>query len=181
MLLAGFREGATWSAGGPASGVIVYPADYFIRAYARVAIGLGCALGAWFAVPASTTVAVLCLAVAGAFVLYAAQILLRQTTGVRWDGEGVHLEGPVTRSLPWSDLRGVRLAYFSTRRDGANGWMQLKIKGKTGVVRLDSDAAGFDRLVITSLHHADRLGLDVTAATRHNAAILVRPGGSRPS
>jgi hypothetical protein len=181
MLMAGSREGVMWSGGGPESGVIVYPPAYFIRAYFRAVTGLAGALGAWYAIPASGTVSLVCGVVAGAFALYAVQIRLRQLSAVRWDGEGVHLEGPLPRSLQWSELREVRLAYYSTRRDGENGWMQLKIRGKSGVLRVDSDADGFDRLVITSLHHAGRLGLDVTAVTRHNAAVLVRPGGSRPS
>lgn len=181
MLLAGFREGVMWSGGGPAGGAIIYPAGYFIRAYARAVAGLACTLGAWYAIPVSHAVTLVCVAIAAAFILYAVQIKLRQLTAVQWDGDGIDVEGPRPRRLPWSELRDVRLAYYSTRRDGANGWMQLKIRGKSGVLRLDSDAAGFDRLVITSLHHADRLGLDVTAVTRHNAAVLVRPGGPRPS
>ena len=181
MSLAGFREGVVRSGDGSAGGAVVYPAGYFIRAYVRAGAGLGCTLGAWYAILVSGAATLLFVATAAAFVLYAGQIRLRQLTVVRWDGDGIDVEGPLPRRLPWSELRDVRLAYYSTRRDGANGWMQLKIRGKSGVLRLDSDAAGFDRLVIASLHHADRLGLDVTAVTRHNAAVLVGPGGSRPS
>jgi hypothetical protein len=177
MLLAGFRGGVMRSGGG----AIVYPAGYFVRAYVRAGAGLACTLGAWYAIPVSGAATLIFAATAAAFVLYAAQIRLRQLTAVRWDGDGIDVDGPRPRRLPWSELRDVRLAYYSTRRDGENGWMQLKIRGKSGVLRLDSDAAGFDRLVIASLHHADRLGLDVTPVTRHNAAVLVRPGGSRPS
>jgi hypothetical protein len=181
MSLAGIREGVARSGGGTAGGAIVYPAGYFIRAYVRAGAGLACTLAAWYAIPVSGAATIVCIAIAAAFVLYAVQIRLRQLTAVRWDGNGIDVEGPRPRKLPWSELRDVRLAYYSTRRDGANGWMQLKILGKSGALRLDSDAAGFDRLVIASLHHADRLGLDVTAVTRHNAAVLVRPGGPRPS
>jgi hypothetical protein len=169
------------SGGSPAGGAIVYPQAYFVRAYARSVIGLACILAAWYAIPPSGTASAICLLSAAAFILYAVQVRLRQSTEVRWDSEGIDIDGPRPRTLPWSELRDVRLAYYSTRRDGANGWMQLKIRGKSGVLRLDSDAAGFDRLVTASLRCADRLGLDVKAATRHNAAVLVRPGGPRPS
>ena len=181
MLFAGFREGTMWSGGGPAGGMIVYPAGYFVRGYLRAAAGAACAFGTWYAIPASATASLVCVAVGTAFAVYGAQVGLRQSTTVRWDDEGIEIGGPRPRRLPWSELRDVRLTYYSTRRDGTNGWMQLKIRGKPGVLRLDSDAAGFHRLVVVSLHHADRLGLDVTAATRHNAAVLVRPGGPRPS
>lgn len=181
MATRSFREGTVWQGGGSPGGVIVYPSAYFMRAYVRAAVGIVGAAVFWAVTPGTPAILIGCLAVGAAFAWYAAQTRLRQVSDVSWDNEGISIDGPLSRRLSWTGLKAVTLSYFSTRRDGSNGWMQLKISGKEGVFRLDSDADGFDRLVVAALQHADRLGLDVTATTRHNAAVLIGPGGIRPS
>ena len=45
----------------------------------------------------------------------------------------------------------MSLRYYTTRRDKLDGWMLLKIRGKGGVVTLDSSLEGFDDIVRRAL------------------------------
>ncbi len=155
-----------------------YPEKYFQRSYLRVAVVCAFAIGAWLIMPASTWLMV-CLGIVLALVtVYAIQTYLRQRSVIRLDDIGLHVAGPLSYSLRWQDLRRVRLSYYSTRRDGSEGWMQLKVVGKGRSIRIDSDLIGFETIVIEALKQADFLGLDVGSATRHNAAVLTGEGGS---
>lgn len=77
------------------------------------------------------------------------------------------------RRVAWEELRGVRLRYYSTRRDRSGGWMTVTIAGPGGTtLRADSDLEGFERLAGMALAAADRLGLPLDASTRNNARLL---------
>ena len=54
--------------------------------------------------------------------------------------------GAGKKRMAWRDVRQVRLDYYSTRRDGQGGWMQMKISGPGGHIRIDSALDGFARL-----------------------------------
>ncbi|MBT3532586.1 MAG: hypothetical protein HN478_01840 [Rhodospirillaceae bacterium] len=93
------------------------------------------------------------------FGIYGVRTALRQATLLSVDGNGVRQEGPLggllNREIRWADLRDFRLRYYSTRRDGKGGWMQLVLRatdgseghGSNGPIRLDSNLPGFDDIV----------------------------------
>lgn len=154
-----------------------YPDKYFQRSYLRLAVVCALVTGLWLVMPAGTWLTV-CLAAVLALVSgHAIQTYCRQRSVIRLDDFGLHVAGPLSYSVLWRDLRRVRLSYYSTRRDGSEGWMQLKVAGRGRPIRIDSDLAGFGTIVIETLRQADFLGLDVGSATRHNAAVLMGENG----
>ena len=155
-----------------------YPESYFRKSYLRVAIACAFVVGLWMIMPTSKWLIVCVAAVLALVFGYALQVYLRQRSVVCLDDSGLHVAGPLSYSLSWQDLRRVKLSYYSTRRDGSEGWMQLKVAGKGRSIRIDSDLIGFETIVIEALRQADLLGLDVGSATRHNAAVLTGEGGS---
>lgn len=155
-----------------------YPDRYFQRSYLRVGVACAFVLGLWLIMPASLWLHVVLAIVLTLVVCYAIQTYFRQRSVISLDDNGLHVVGPLSYSLPWQGLRRVKLSYYSTRRDGSEGWMQLKLVGKGRSIRIDSDLIGFETIVIEALRQADFLGLDVGSATRHNAAVLTGEGGS---
>ena len=52
----------------------------------------------------------------------------------------------------------MKLAYYSTRRDRRDGWMQLDLRSGWSSVRLDSRIEGFAELVERAARAADDRG-----------------------
>ncbi len=80
------------------------------------------------------------------FAAHAAGIAHRHLTRVSFDDSAIQTEAPWGARLPWRDIRDVRLRYFSTRRDGASGWMVLTVRGDRGRIRIGSALDGFQAI-----------------------------------
>lgn len=153
-----------------------YPLERLWPDYLRASAGLLVTVGLMlFAEPVSVIFWLL-LALSLLLGWLALHTLWRQQAGFDIDDRGVAQSGRWVRQRPralaWSEMRSLRLRYFSTRRDRNRGWMVLTIAGDRVKLRADSDLEGFDRLVAYALARADQQGLAVDADTRENAALL---------
>lgn len=149
-----------------------YPRSYFVKSYLRIALGVLALIAIGVSAPDRVWLSVGLLVLLAGLLIYALQTVIRQRTILRMDDVGLHIVGPRCFAMEWPDIKKVDLAYFSTRRDGSNGWMQFKIVGANQTLRIDSDLTDFDKVVVEALRQADLVGLDVGPATRHNAAVL---------
>ena len=158
-----------------------YPTTALLADYARGAIGVGLT-GAPLALVDMHPVAFwICLA---GFVLSAAFVTrtaLRQATRLRLDDDGLSVIGPMARRIDWSSLRGFRLAYYSTRRDRQQGWMQLSLSGDRGRVRVESSIDGFDAIVERAHPAARERQIALSDATMSNLRALGLEAETGPS
>ena len=60
---------------------------------------------------------------------------------------GVSAAGPLGAAIRWVGSTRIKLAYYSTRRDRRDGWMQLELRAGSSRIRLDSRIDGFAQLV----------------------------------
>ena len=79
---------------------------------------------------------------------------------------------PPRRSIAWNEITRFRLAWFSTRRDGARGWMELEVEGRAATLRVDSRLDGFRELVGHVRRAAAHRGVEPDPATRANLEAL---------
>ena len=63
------------------------------------------------------------------FLVFGIKTWLRRSVRVNFKENEIIISGPISRSLEWNELRGLKLSYFSTRRNKKDGWMQLKLEG----------------------------------------------------
>jgi hypothetical protein len=80
--------------------------------------------------------------------------------------------GLLQASIWWSKLDRMKLSYYSTRRDGRGGWMQLKLRAGWSTLRIDSRIQGFSELVLASAKAAEMRGLPLDPATSANLQAL---------
>lgn len=139
------------------------PADC-LRAGGGIALT---ALPLLVAQPATPVTAVLLCALA-VFALDLLRILRQPPTTIRLTDDGVVTLGGRARRIRWSDLSRMTLAYYSTRRDGANGWLLLTLVGAEGRLVVDSRVDGFDRIVARSAAAARLHRLAIDETTRSN-------------
>ena len=86
--------------------------------------------------------------------------------------QGIEAQGPFPVRLDWAALDEVGLRYYATRRDGANGWMQLVLRAAGLKLRLDSRIEDFNAIAERVAFVVRRRCLSVTPATAANFAAL---------
>ena len=77
------------------------------------------------------------------FAVYGVNTVIRHLGAVECNESGISVSGPISKAVAWSDMCDLRLRYFSTRRDGQKGWMQLVVKSPSATVRIESTLTGF--------------------------------------
>ncbi len=150
-----------------------YPISALLADYVRSAFGVFLPIALMLFTELLPLVFYAMAALALLFAIYGLRTAWRQGTALTVDTDGVRQEGPLRGLLdcgiPWSELRDIRLRYYSTRRDRREGWMQLILRGmeNRAVIRMDSQLPGFDDIV-RQAHAASRdhgLTIDPTTAT----------------
>ena len=144
--------------------------------YAGSGAGFALSLGLIGVVPLAAPVAWVTTAVAALFLVYFGRTVCRQLTHIELDETGISVMGPAVglpgAAIRWADLCLLRLDYYSTRRDGEGGWMQLRLGDARHTIRIDSGLEGFAELVGAASRAAARHGLALDATTAANLKVL---------
>ena len=142
--------------------------------YLRAGLGLAVAgLPLWaFDLPGVVRVVFACLMVL--FGGYAIDVARRQRSRVEMREGGLVIHPAGTR-IDWSGLTRLRLAYFALRRDGKQGWLELRLDSGPRRVRVDSRLEGFGELVDRAMSAARARDLALDPATLANYASLRSP------
>lgn len=153
--------------------VLRYPAAALYGDYARAGAGLALtalplallAVNPWVGVPLG--------AAAALFAAFAARTAQRHATRLLLDEGGLTLDGPLGGALRWDELRDLRLAYYSTKRDRSDGWMQATLRGARGRrLRIESTLDGFDAVIERAAAAARDNGLTLSSTTVDNLLAL---------
>ncbi len=108
----------------------------------------------------------------GLFLLYTIRTAIRHRLRVAADAKGIRVTGGWVRSLKWDEVEGVRLRYYSTRRNRKNGWMTLKLHAGHRGLAVDSYLDGFEVLARRAAEAARERHLELDPATYSNFAAL---------
>lgn len=152
-----------------------YPLGSLGWDYARSALGtLACGLPL-FSIDLSPVVSVVFATLTLLFAGYGVQTLHRHRSAVDVTPEALILHPRGVR-IEWRQITRFSLSYFSLRREGGAGWMELKVQaGPTSapaVIRLDSRIEGFGEIVRLAADAAGRASLELDATTVSNLANL---------
>ncbi len=152
---------------------LCYPRAATTAALLRSGAGLALTLGP-LAIAGSGEAATLILGGLGlVFALYGARALVRAQTEIVVSQDGIRIVGPLPTRLSWDALVGVRLRYYTTRRDGGGGWMVLTIRGTGRAVHVESTIEGFASLLARAIDEARARDVALPTATWSN----LRPFG----
>ncbi len=106
------------------------------------------------------------------FVFYGVRTYCRNKMKVILGDQAIQVTGLWEKLIQWEELEELKLAYFTTRRDGENGWMQLRLKGRGDRLRVESTITDFWELVSMCAHKARENGVLLDAATIRNMQAL---------
>jgi len=149
-----------------------YPAKAVTGDYLRAGAGLAITGGPALFLPTAAPVTVILSGLALLFGIFGLRTALRQFTVIEMSEKAISLTGLGGKTMAWRDIRQVRLDYYSTRRDGEGGWMQMKISGPGGAIRIDSTLDGFAALAGETAAYAAAHGVAIANASLGNFKAL---------
>ena len=109
---------------------------------------------------------------AALFAVFGLRTVLRHATRIEATETGLASSGPLAAEIRWAELDRMKLAYYSTRRDRRDGWMQLELRTGAATIRLDSRIERFAELVERAALAAAARGVELSAATAANLEAL---------
>jgi len=152
--------------------VLRYANNALLGDYGRSGIGLALTVPPLVLLDVHPVIGVVMGAMALLFAAFLVRTVERQLTGVSYDDVGVSLTGLRTLQIAWTDIKGLDLAYYSTRRDRSNGWMQITLRGPGTRLRLESTLDGFDGLVERAAMAAQANGIVLAETALENLGAL---------
>ena len=104
------------------------------------------------------------------FLFFGIRTAIRHFSVIETSLEGIATIGPLGRRIAWSEITKVDLKYFSTTRDRKNkdGWMQLKICGNAGCLKMESNLTGFERIATQTANASFANGAEMNETTVEN-------------
>jgi hypothetical protein len=145
-----------------------YPGSAMIGDYLRAAAGLA-PTAALLAIASLGAIGTMMLGgLAALFLVFGVRTALRHRSLIEMTETGLSASGPLGATILWTELDRIKLAYYSTRRDRRDGWMQLELRARRSVIRFDSRIDGFAELVRQSALAAATRRLELSPATAAN-------------
>jgi hypothetical protein len=148
-----------------------YPWRAMLPDYVRAVLGILCTMTPLILMDLSIVVVAVLVFVAMIFVLFAAQAVLRHATRILVSEREIRAR-PLGGRIAWDSLTRLKLAYFSLRRDGRGGWMELKMQSGRRTLRIDSRLNGFTEVARQAAAAARHACLDLDTPTLSNLATL---------
>lgn len=150
-----------------------YPMRSLLMDYVRAIAGLAIALVPLTLGQPGPFFFTLLAALAALFFFYGLRTLNQQLTAYEVRPDGLVSHGPRRRFFSWDEMSNVQLRYYSTQRDKTKrdfkrGWMELKLMGPAGKLRIDSDVQGFDAIMRAVAQAVGRRRLELDETTREN-------------
>jgi len=152
-----------------------YPRDGLVGDYLRAGFGLAVTVVPLVLVPVVAWVAVVLLAGAAVFGLFAWRTWERSHTVLVLDDAGLAVEGTRTRRVAWDALAEAKLRFYAPRRDREGGWMHMVVKGGGARIAADSTVDDFPRIAAALADAVAARGLAVDPITATNFAGLGFP------
>ncbi len=149
-----------------------YPLRALWANYARAAVGVGLMVVPLATADLGATSAVVLTGLLATFLGYGARTALRHATRYGFDDRGIFAIGPISRTLEWSDVVNVNLAYYTTKRERTSGWWQLDIKGRRSTVKIDSTLYSFSAIAERAVREARNRGVELSPTTIENLKSL---------
>ncbi|VAW14101.1 hypothetical protein MNBD_ALPHA09-453 [hydrothermal vent metagenome] len=120
-----------------------------------------------------TVVAVISAAGITIFVAYGVIAVGRAREILVVSPTGIVVRGWRRREILFAELTALRLAYYSTRRDGEKGWMELVVRAGGARLVVESEIDGFSRIASACFDHATKIGLTLSPASERNFAVAL--------
>lgn len=147
----------------------------------RAAAGVSGAVLLWGLLGTGAAATVFTAVPAVLFALYGVRAVRRAGERYALSEAAIERLAPSPRRLRFDRIEGLRLSYYTTRRDGEGGWMELRLRDGDGTMVFESEIEGFARLVREGYAAARRAGVPLSGSTQRNVELLLEGRAPSPS
>lgn len=149
-----------------------YPAREISKEIRHAGIGFTATLVPLLLLGPSSVIVYLLGSLVCLFFVYGIRAFSRSRLIIQVTDSQICAAGIWEKAIEWENLKSVKLSYFSTRRDGENGWMQLRLKGRGVCLRIESTLSDFEDLVDCCVMVAQSKKLTMDQASIRNLRAL---------
>ena len=151
-----------------------YPISSLAASYFKASFGLLVSGSALFFLNLSVGLLIIFAILFLMFVMFSIKVVLRSFTIVRLSEEGIHVTGTLRsgRFLRWEEAEGLKISYFSTRRDRESGSMQLSFYGRGRRITVDSSISQFNTIAEYTAAAVKEKNIAMDSITRTNLEAL---------
>ena len=112
------------------------------------------------------------MVLAALFLVFIIRTILRHMTVITVNNEWVRVKILFETTIQWDNLTEFNLSYFTTWRNGAKGWMQIRLKGSGKTLRIESSLLGFEDVAARAKAAAGNNNLALNSTTVNNLLSL---------
>lgn len=164
--------------------ILQWPVSKLAADYARGAAGVAVAVLCAFLAPAGSWWQLFLFAVLFLFLVFLADVLIRQGTRIVLTPDGLTRRRPIwgEERVAWSQIEGLDVRFYPTKRDRSAGWMTAKVEGPGASISMDDAMDGFEDVLSVAMRSLNARGLGTNDATAANLASLglgLRPRASK--
>ena len=163
--------------------VYQYPPRTLVGDYIRSAVGLSVGLGVLLSVSPTPLIIIIFGGLTGLFGFFGYRTIQRHVVKVAITEDEICDSGFRTRTLAWTDLDGLKLRYYGTKRQqrGGDGFMQLTLAGGGTSFSYESTLKGFRYIAWRAAKAVRENGGSVDPTSAGNLlAIGLDADGERP-
>jgi len=148
-----------------------YPWRAMVADHVRAVAGVACTVTPLIFLELPWLARAVLIFLAMIFALFGLQAVFRHASRVLVSERDICAR-PMGKRLAWDSITRLTLGYFSVRRDGRGGWMELKVQSGRRTLRVDSRLDGFAEVVRLAAAAATGACLQLDASTLSNLALL---------
>ncbi|MEM8947949.1 MAG: hypothetical protein AAGA21_03535 [Pseudomonadota bacterium] len=153
-------------------GVYRYPASSLVPDSLRAILGITATLGPLLFLAVAWPFALILGSLGVVFLAFAVRLILQSLSSFELSDGGISRHGPTARNLSWPEITSLKLAHYGMPRRSSVGWYQLRLKGRDGVLKIDSTIDGFDEILASAVRGVAKRGLTFDPATAENLKSL---------
>jgi len=149
-----------------------YPARAAYVAGARAFAGIAGSAVLW-GIAGGQIIALISSAAIAIFLTYGVIAVARAKEVLTLLDTGIEVNGWRRRDIQFAQLSAVSLAYYSTRKDGEKGWMELTVKAGGQRLVVESEIDDFGRIAIAIYDAAIERKITLSPPSQRNFAVLL--------
>jgi hypothetical protein len=151
-----------------------WPGRKLIGDYLRGVIGVAFATICALLAPTGSWWQLVLLALLFLFLAFLSDVLIRHGTRVMLTSAALIRRRPLWGEdrIPWTEIEGLDVRFYPSRRDRTQGWMSAKVNGPNGAIALDDQMIGFEDVMDRAMQALEVRGLGMNEATAANLASL---------
>jgi hypothetical protein len=149
-----------------------YPPQTLVGDYMRAGLGLLLTVAALLYLQPGILMGLAISAIAALCLFFVLRTVDRNRIVVSLEDDAITVTGFRKAAVRWDDMARMNLAYYATKRDKSDGWMEITLKDAATTIKLDSRLQNFGAVVVKAARVARERRIPLNQITLSNLRAL---------